>query len=100
MFVFENHLDVRRGYGEQVRNRLQSQRPADVPGMLGYEVFTKEQTASCEQICIRSVWASQRDFHAFMQRKDFQFTHCAKCLPYLMQYRIRFYSEDAAEFTH
>lgn len=100
MFVFENELDVRQGFGEHVRNRLQAQRPTDVPGMLDYEVLTRGVTDTCEQICIRSVWASQKEFHAFMQRKDFQLTHCGKCLPHLLQYRIRFYTEDKANVAH
>jgi len=100
MFVFENELNVRQGYGEHVCNRLQAQRPTAVPGMLDYEVFVRGATADCEQICIRSVWTSQKEFQAFMQHKDFQLTHCGKCLPYLKQYRIRFYTDEEAPTTH
>ena len=96
MFVFENELNVRQGYGEHVYNRLQAKRPANVPGMLDYEVFKRGTSGMCEQICIRSVWTSKEEFQAFMQRQDFQLTHCAKCVPYLMQYRIRCYFEKSA----
>ena len=91
MFIFENQLIVQKGYGEQIRNRLQSLKPqVNIPGMLSYEVVPQEQTAQCEQICVRSIWKSQKDFQAYMRSKDFQVTHCAKCLPYLVQYQIRF----------
>jgi len=97
MFVFENELNVRPGYGEHARNRLQAQRPTGVPGMIDFEVFTRGTAEACEQICIRSVWASREQFQAFMQSKDFQLTHCGKCLPYLMQYRIRLYAKESQE---
>ncbi len=91
MLVFENQLIVQKGYGEQIRNLLQSlMSQVNIPGMLSYEVVPEGQTGQCEQICVRSIWESQKDFQAYMRSKDFQATHCGKCLPYLVRYQIRF----------
>ncbi|OUM84429.1 MAG: hypothetical protein BAA01_01015 [Bacillus thermozeamaize] len=98
MFIFENQLSVQKGYGEQIRHRLQSLKPqAGFPGMLSYEVLPGEQTEHCDKICVRSMWKSQQDFQEYMKSSHFQMTHCAKCLPFLLKFQIRFDNASGQE---